>query len=139
MSTVLNFLFLVFILFFEFIICENSVYSYYKSHDEFVSMKWEHFIAIYDEIFILYRNQKDFRLLEIGVQNGGSLQIWSSYFGPGSDIVGVDVDEKVCTDLSFRKGITVHCLDIVAVDESTLNLLGQFDVIIVGICVFLCR
>eukprot|EP01036_Dinobryon_divergens_P027318 gene27318-36072_t len=93
-------------------------------------MKWEHFIAIYDEIFIPYRNLKDFRLLEIGVQNGGSLQIWSSYFGPGSDIVGVDVDEKVCTDLTFRNGITVYCMDIVEVDESTLSSLGHFDVII---------
>ena len=72
---------------FGFVLCDTSLFSYYKNHDEFVSNKWEHFIAVYEEIFIKYRDKEGFRLLEIGVQNGGSLQIWSSYFGPGSEIV----------------------------------------------------
>lgn len=112
------------------IMCDSSIYSYYKTHDDLASNKWEHFITIYDEIFVKYRTQKNFRLLEIGVQNGGSLQIWSSYFGPGSEIVGVDVDEKVCTDLRFPEGVTVRCMDVVAAEESALQSLGSFDVII---------
>ena len=72
---------------YDFVHCNTSLYSYYKNHEDFVSHKWEHFIAAYEELFLKYRNKENFRLLEIGVQNGGSLQIWSSYFGPGSDIV----------------------------------------------------
>ena len=67
--------------------CDNSLFSYYKNHDDFVAYKFEHFISVYEELFLKYRNKDNFRLLEIGVLNGGSLQIWSSYFGPGSEIV----------------------------------------------------
>ncbi len=71
----------------DFVHGNASLYSFYKNHEDFVSHKWEHFITTYEELFLKYRNKEDFRLLEIGVQNGGSLQIWSSYFGPGSEIV----------------------------------------------------
>ena len=76
--------------------CDTSLFSYYKNHEDFVSHKFEHFITLYEEYFLKYRNKDNFRLLEIGVQNGGSLQIWSSYFGPGSEIVLISVKFIQC-------------------------------------------
>ena len=33
-------------------------------------------------------------LLEVGVSRGGSLQMWSDYFGKGSKFYGIDIDPR---------------------------------------------
>ena len=73
---------------------------------------------------------KPVRLLEIGVQNGGSLQIWSKYLPPGSIMVGIDID-PACA--GFRPETNISILigdagDKVAIDR----ILGdaKFDIII---------
>ncbi|MDP8904242.1 MAG: glycosyltransferase [Chloroflexota bacterium] len=47
-----------------------------------------------------YLRDRAIRLLEIGVQNGGSLEIWSRYFPRASVIVGCDIDMD-CGRLTF--------------------------------------
>jgi hypothetical protein len=37
---------------------------------------------------------------------------------------------KVCTELSFPKGVYVYCRDATAVDNSFLEQIGTFDIII---------
>jgi hypothetical protein len=55
--------------------------------------KWLHYIEIYDRHFSRFRG-KAMHFLEIGVRNGGSLQLWRSYFGPAATIHGVDIDPR---------------------------------------------
>lgn len=55
--------------------------------------KWKHYFQIYDRYFAQYRGQP-VRILEIGVESGGSLELWRSYFGPDATIVGVDINPK---------------------------------------------
>lgn len=46
-------------------------------------------------------------ILEIGVQNGGSLEIWSELFPKAKRIIGVDID-PMCSELKFAsESITV--------------------------------
>ena len=40
-----------------------------------------------------YKN-KDVVLLEVGVSRGGSLQMWSDYFGEKIKIFGIDIDPR---------------------------------------------
>ena len=40
-----------------------------------------------------YKN-RDIVLLEVGVSNGGSINMWSSYFGKNSKIYGIDIDPR---------------------------------------------
>ena len=56
--------------------------------------KWLHYIEIYDVIFGNCRLSKSdgVRFLEVGVADGGSLQIWEKYFGPTASIIGIDID-----------------------------------------------
>src|SRR6056297_2733088 len=54
--------------------------------------KWHHYIPLYDTYFSRYRNT-NVRFLEIGVAEGGSLQMWRKYFGPSATIFGIDIDE----------------------------------------------
>jgi hypothetical protein len=56
-----------------------------------VIYKWHHYFDIYHIHFSRFRGQP-IKLLEIGVYQGGSLQMWKSYFGPKAQIYGVDVD-----------------------------------------------
>lgn len=59
--------------------------------------KWLHYLPIYDAHFSKFRGT-DFRMLEIGVFKGGSLELWRSYFGDKATIVGVDID-PTCADV----------------------------------------
>jgi hypothetical protein len=54
--------------------------------------KWQHYLAVYDRFFAPFRDKAP-RLLEIGVNDGGSLALWRKYFGPAATIVGLDIDE----------------------------------------------
>ena len=80
----------------------------FAEHNGFVSHKWIHYFFIYDRIFSRFlKNGKPIRMLEIGVQNGGSLEIWKKYLPQNSDIHGIDIDEK-CLQLKFSDGISFH-------------------------------
>jgi len=67
--------------------------------------------------------------LEIGLGQGGSLQIWSRYFHPASTIVGLDID-PACSVLA-EEGYHIVIGD--QADEGTLEKLrelGPFDIIL---------
>lgn len=68
---------------------------------EHPSDKWNTYFEIYDRHLKKFYKQ-DIDFIEVGVQAGGSLDMWSNYFGMGSTIVGIDVDEK-CSELVYSK------------------------------------
>ena len=70
------------------------------------------------------------RLLEIGVQNGGSLEVWSKYLPPDSTIIGIDIDPTV-EKLNFNGNVRAFVADINDTDKVD-RLIGPepFDVII---------
>lgn len=69
-------------------------------HTGKVSDKWTGYIDYYDALFRPFRNEQ-ITLLEIGVQNGGSLEVWSQYFPSARRIVGCDID-SAAAHLKFR-------------------------------------
>lgn len=74
----------------------------YIEHDDFFSHKWEHYLFAYQEILGKYAEKgKPVNLLEIGVQNGGSLQLWKKFLPKGSQIYGVDI-EPDCQKIDFK-------------------------------------
>ncbi len=62
-----------------------------------VCHKWVHYLPVYDRFFAPYRD-KPINILEIGVSHGGALEIYSQYFHPKSNIVGVDI-EPLCKQI----------------------------------------
>ena len=103
----------------------------FLNHSGYLSDKWAQFLPIYDfELQPMIARGRPLRLLEIGVQNGGSLQIWHEYLPEGSQIYGLDIDER-CRRLDFPPQVKVLVGD--AGDPATLDdLLGDevFDIII---------
>ena len=53
--------------------------------------KWTHYFWVYEKHFKAL-TEKPIKMLEIGILNGGSLQMWKKYFHPDSVIVGIDIN-----------------------------------------------
>jgi len=68
---------------------------FYKNTGRQIS-KWKHYFEIYDRHFSQYRGT-DVHVLEFGVSQGGSLQMWKEYFGPNCKIYGVDINPHCMT------------------------------------------
>lgn len=102
------------------------------AHEGRVSDKWEQYISTYDREFARFINtSKPVNLLEIGVQNGGSLEIWSELLPPGSTIIGVDIDPR-CAELTFQSSAIKVVIADASSPETLENILGdlRFDIIL---------
>lgn len=92
-------------------LCADEIYDELCSHaDELSSMekefllgkhnrsfKWLHYFEVYNRHFGRYIG-KEVTLLEVGVNKGGSLQIWKKVLGPKAKIIGVDIT-PACKEL----------------------------------------
>lgn len=58
--------------------------------------KWIHYPAVYDRHLSRYRGTNA-RFLEIGVDQGGSLDLWRRYLGPDAVIHGLDINPECAT------------------------------------------
>ena len=58
----------------------SQIENYFYNNNKNLIHKWDHYFEIYDRHFKKYKD-KDVVLLEVGVSRGGSLQMWSDYFG----------------------------------------------------------
>lgn len=80
----------------------------FKNHDGFISNKWVHYFYIYDRLFSEYRERNQaIKIMEIGVNRGGSLEIWKKYLPKGSMIYGVDINPK-CKEIKFSENILFY-------------------------------
>lgn len=72
---------------------DNPLVYWYAKHRGRPLVKWLHYLDIYHRHFSRFRGQSPV-VLEIGVYDGGSLDMWRDYFGPGCRLYGVDVEER---------------------------------------------
>lgn len=108
----------------------KSLYDILADHADRLCDKWEHYPNIYEaEIGPRVKLGRPLRLLEIGVQNGGSLEVWRKYLPAGSTIVGVDINDR-CGQLSFPDDISFLLGS--ATDPSLISRLPEpeFDIIV---------
>lgn len=69
----------------------NDLEKYFTENTGRLIHKWNHYFEIYDRHFSRFRGT-DVHIVEIGVFQGGSLQMWKQYFGPNSKIFGIDIN-----------------------------------------------
>ena len=103
----------------------------FAEHSGKVSDKWSIYISEYDRLFQPYRNQP-VRLLEIGIQNGGSLEIWSKFFTKAIKFIGCDINPN-CAQLQFddpRIAVVVANANTDETQQHILKLSSEFDLII---------
>lgn len=68
----------------------NDLQKIFDRHTGRAILKWDHYFELYERYFSRFRGA-DVVILEIGVYQGGSLQMWKSYFGPGASIYAIDI------------------------------------------------
>lgn len=92
--------------------------------------KWEQYLPVYDGLLReLQARRSPVRVLEIGVQNGGSLQVLASLLPPGSSLLGIDINPH-CRTLDLGPGIEVVTGDAGGEDLPALVKDRVFDLII---------
>ena len=64
------------------------------------STKWSGYFEVYEHHLGRFRTKAP-KVLEIGVLGGGSIEMWHKYFGPGTFVVGVDIDPK-CLEYKYE-------------------------------------
>jgi hypothetical protein len=94
-----------------------------------VCQKWMNYFPAYERHLARFRNTR-FRLVEFGVSQGGSLDLWERYFGPGAELIGVDID-PACRRFE-RANLRIHVCD--QGDPEAMRRLaeriGEVDVVI---------
>ena len=65
----------------------------FNDHQGRLIHKWDHYFEIYEKYFSKCRGQK-LNILEIGVSQGGSLQLWKEYFGDAANIFAIDINPE---------------------------------------------
>lgn len=96
-----------------------------------VGDKWASYLDYYDALLSPLR-ELPISLLEIGVQNGGSIETWASYFRNASVIVGCDINPK-CAALTFedpRIRVVVGDINAPSIVGELLSMAGGYDVVI---------
>lgn len=110
---------------------EKSLRQLYELHRGKVSDKWSIYLAEYNRIFFPYR-RAEIRLLEIGIQNGGSLEVWGKFFPQALRIVGCDINPE-CAKLSYadsRISVIVGDANTDDVERRIAAISSEFDVVI---------
>lgn len=72
----------------------NDLYSFHAQHrNKRVMHKWEHYFEVYERFLSPIRHANPV-VVEIGVQLGGSVEMWRDYFGPTTRIYGIDINPE---------------------------------------------
>lgn len=82
----------------------NDLEAFFRQHDGRLLDKWHHYFEIYDRHFARFRG-KPVNIVEFGVSQGGSLQMWKQYFGPQAQIFGADINPN-CKQFE-EPGVTI--------------------------------
>src|SRR5437870_13846238 len=105
---------------------KETLEQLYAVHVGKVSDRWSLYFNEYDRIFDTYRD-KPVRLLEIGIQNGGSLEIWSRYFPNAQKLVGCDVNPD-CACLIYEDPRIAVVVGDANSDAAQASMLGHAPV-----------
>jgi 2-polyprenyl-3-methyl-5-hydroxy-6-metoxy-1,4-benzoquinol methylase len=64
------------------------------------STKWSGYFDVYERHLGKFVGKKP-RILEIGVLGGGSIEMWLKYFGEGTEVIGIDINQE-CLDYKYE-------------------------------------
>ena len=108
---------------------QKSISELFLENNSHECHKWANYLAVYERHLSPFRGKKPV-VLEIGVKRGGSLALWKKYFGPESNIIGIDIDPSC-------ERFQSHGLDVYIGDqadevflEKVLSAYQKIDIVI---------
>lgn len=91
--------------------------------------KWINYFPIYEKHFSPWKG-KAATILEIGVDNGGSMEMWRQYFGSDSTIVGIDINPDCARHEQPGINIRIGDQSDPVFLQKLVDEFGPFDLII---------
>lgn len=88
-----------------------------------------HYFPIYEKHLDRFRD-KSIVFWEIGVQYGGSLQMWQKYLGPFAKIIGIDIDPKCKIHGNYQVDVCIGDQADTDFLQSVIEKHGSPDVVI---------
>jgi hypothetical protein len=91
--------------------------------------KWPHYLPFYEQAFERYVG-RPVRMLEIGVQYGGSLELWRKYFGSEAVLFGVDIDPKCAERVTPPNQVRLGSQDDPDFLNQVVDEMGGIDIVL---------
>jgi 23S rRNA U2552 (ribose-2'-O)-methylase RlmE/FtsJ len=107
----------------------NELEKYFENNEKRLINKFQHYFDVYDRHFSKYKGQ-EITIVEIGVSQGGSLQMWRSYFGPKAKIWGIDIDPRCKLLEEQNTNIIIGSQEDENFLESINDITGPIDILI---------
>ena len=107
----------------------NELEQYFEKNDKRLINKYQHYFDVYDRHFSKYKGQ-EITIVEVGVFQGGSLQMWRSYFGPKAKIWGIDIDPRCKLLEEQNTNIIIGSQEDESFLESIYDITGPIDILI---------
>ena len=107
----------------------NELEQYFEKNDKRLINKYQHYFDVYDKHFSKYKGQ-EITIVEVGVFQGGSLQMWRSYFGPKAKIWGIDIDSRCKLLEEENTNIIIGSQEDESFLESIYDITGPIDILI---------
>lgn len=107
----------------------STFHDFIKNNKKNLITKYDVYLDAYERHLSKYKG-KDVKIIEFGVNQGGSMNMWKEYFGDGSKIYGVDINPN-CAKLA---GDNVEILIGDQEDRTFLkkvaDITGEVDIIV---------
>jgi len=110
-------------------VAESDLAKLFYSHNGRIINKWLHYLEIYDKEFAIYRNTS-LSFLEIGVSQGGSLELWRKYFGENATIFGIDIDPACAQRFDPPNQVRIGSQEDEAFLIRVLDEIGDPDIVL---------
>jgi cephalosporin hydroxylase len=91
--------------------------------------KWPHYLRFYEQAFEKHVGLP-VRMLEIGVQYGGSLDLWRKYFGGDAVLFGIDIDPKCLKRVDAPNQVRIGSQDDPEFLRRVVDEMGGLDIVL---------
>ncbi len=108
---------------------DGFLHKYFLNNSHKRLHKWVHYFDIYERHLARFRGTSPV-MIEIGVMGGGSLAMWKEYLGPGSHIIGIDINPECKTHEGDGIEVFIGSQDDPAIIETIFSRHPKVDIII---------
>lgn len=107
----------------------RSLRAIFDGHEGRLVHKVDHYFPIYERHLGRFRGTSP-TILEIGVAQGGSIEMWHTYFGRGTTTVGLDLEQRSEILAGSRRHIVIGDQGDPEVLLDVARRFGPFDMIL---------
>lgn len=108
---------------------QSDLEKLFYGHNGRIVHKWLHYLNIYEREFSEYRDT-ELNFLEIGVFEGGSIELWRNYFGPKAHIAGIDINPDCANYVEKPNKVFIGSQADKAFLSRVKNDIGALDIIL---------